>query len=127
MRRATSLKTRIGRLALAYALALQALLGAWASTAVAAGHRFNPAPSLCRTLAAGETPTGDAGGAERIHCVLMCLSGACGGVGPPAASGVAFVFAPLRSVDLLPAIVLDGRRLLAQGGWLTARGPPSIV
>ena len=64
---------------------------------------------------------------ERLGVVVHCIMKWHGGVGPPAASGVAFVFAPLRSVDLLPAIVLDGRRLLAQGGWLTARGPPSIV
>src|ERR671915_415055 len=110
MRRAASLKTRILRLALAYALALQALLGISAATAVVAGHRFDAALSLCRALAADETQRDDTDANPGPHCVQMCLSAACGVADPPAALSVAVVFAPRVAAEVLLVAVTDGRR-----------------
>lgn len=127
MRRAMSLKTTMIRLALAYALALQALLGTWAGASAAADQGFDPARSLCRTLAAGDTQHDDSSAIPGPHCALMCLSAACGAAGPPATFSVGIEFALLRLAGIIVVAVLDGRPASALGGLINARGPPQIA
>ena len=124
MRRGTTFKSRLARLAFAYLLAFQALLGAWAGTATAAGHLVDPSLALCRTVASGDAQQSD--DAPPTHCAAMCLSGACAAGDPPTVSSVAAEYAPARIAILsshdrttVPSTAL----LLTLG----ARGPPQIV
>jgi hypothetical protein len=120
-------KSRLMRLALAYLLAMQALLGAWAGHAAAANSRsLDSSLSLCRTLAAGEMPQSVDDGAPRPHCAAMCLTGACAAGDPPAAVRVAFEFSPPRIAYVSTSDVRDTFPSAAPGRGLNARGPPSI-
>src|SRR5262245_34291884 len=86
------------RLFLAYALALQALLGAWAGALPAAAAAIDPSSSLCRSDASA-SQTGDH--TAPGHCVVMCLSGACASGEPPASIVVATEYAPASLAVLL--------------------------
>lgn len=122
-----SLTSSLARAALAYLVALQALLGAWAGHAMAAGpNAFDPLLTLCRTAAAGETQQSDRDAVVPAHCAVMCLSGACADGSAPAVIGTAMAFLPLQggSIALTTADVIGGAALLS-GAY--ARGPPSIA
>ncbi|MDQ8728833.1 hypothetical protein [Bradyrhizobium sp. LHD-71] len=113
---------------LAYALALQALLGAWVGQAAAASSAsLDPAAALCRTLAGDDTPQSGDEHAPAAHCALMCLTGVCAAGDPPATLAMSIDF-PAGGIVLgsMPDI---GRLLatLAPGGGLNARGPPQIA
>ena len=119
----------LGRIALAYLLALQALLGAFAGHAVAAiPNGFDPSLVLCRTAAAEPQNQGsDHDGVAPPHCVVMCLSGVCAAGDPPATISAEVKFQPLRGrATSLPAFAdADVTALLQPAAH--ARGPPSIV
>jgi heme A synthase len=126
MRRGTPLKTRLARAALAYLLALQAVLGAWAVHA-AASSSIDPALTLCRTTPGGGAQQSGDDAVPAAHCVAMCLSGACGVGDPPAAVGAEADFASFRTAAIS---IRFGRDRLPAGELhvtLNARGPPSIV
>jgi hypothetical protein len=126
--RRRSLTSNLGRVALAYLLALQTLLGAWVGHATAAtSNAFDPSLTLCRTAGAGETQKSDRDGIVPAHCAVMCLSAACGGSAPPALVSAEVEFLPQRvhAVSLPAAADAVGGKLLHRG--LNARGPPSIA
>jgi hypothetical protein len=127
MRRGTSLKARLARIALAYALALQALLGVFAGLAVAAESRsLDPSLSLCRILAGGETQQSDDHPLPGPHCAMMCLSGGCAAGDPPVAASAATEFPPTRAAFVsVPAVDECCSHPVLRFG-LNARGPPSI-
>ena len=128
MRRGTLLRTKLARIALAYALALQALLGAWAGHAGAAhSQALDPASVLCRTLAAGEAQQSRDETVPAPHCAVMCLSGACAAADPPIAASVAAEFSPPRFASISIPNTRNDLAPLAPGGGLNARGPPSIA
>jgi hypothetical protein len=119
----------LGRITLAYLLALQALLGAFAGPAAAATpNGFDPSLVLCRT-ATGEPQNqgSDRDGAAPPHCVVMCLSGACAAGDPPAAITAEVEFqAPRVRAAALPALADAAVGALLPPA-VNARGPPSIV
>jgi hypothetical protein len=115
------------RLLLAYLLALQALLGAWSSVAQASS--FDPALSLCRSMAQGsgaQDQSEPAGGTpERSsHCQLMCLSGGCGSPQPPVAIVSVFACPALHARGVPFDMVAQVRIPVATGVAWNARGPP---
>jgi hypothetical protein len=126
--RVRSLTSRLARVALAYVVALQALLGVWAGHAAAAeSNGFDPSLTLCRTAATGETQKSDRDSALPQHCAVMCLSGACASADPPVVASAEVEFLPLRTRAVAIPVVRD-----AAGGTLphlgvSARGPPSIA
>jgi hypothetical protein len=124
MRRGVSLKSRLARLAVAYAIALQGLLGAWSGVASAHSVERDASLSLCRTLAAGDAAPSD--GAAPNHCVVMCLSGACGGSNPPMPMSVATEYAAPQ-IAVLSGDDHQTTRSIAPFSALSARGPPTIV
>lgn len=127
MRRAMPLTLKLARIALAYALALQALLGAFAGLAVAANSRgIDPALSLCRTVIDGGAQRSGNGEAPVTHCALMCLSGACAAGDPPAAASASVEFPPLRAAFLSVPATDDHCSPPSLRSGLSARGPPSI-
>ena len=128
MRRGTSLTSRLARIALAYALALQALLGAFAGVAVAAGSGgFDPALSLCRTIANDERqPSTDHDGPV-THCAAMCLTGVCAAGDPPLAASAAIEFPPFLVAFMVRFATDDQDASPALFHGLNARGPPSIA
>jgi hypothetical protein len=127
MRRGTGLRSRIARIALAYLLALQAVLGAWAVHSAAAASAADPSLTLCRISPGGDAQQSDNGAARGAHCVAMCLSGACGGGDRPAAASTELELPILHTT----AVTLQhGRDPLHAAEFhipLHARGPPSIV
>lgn len=115
------------RLALAYVLAMQALLGVWAGHAAAANSQLlDPSISLCRTAAAVDAQRSDDSRAPASHCAAMCLSGSCGAGNPPVAVSVATEFAPPHLAYASIPHVRDTFPFGAPGHGLNARGPPSI-
>jgi hypothetical protein len=127
MHRGRSFTFTLARIALAYVLALQALLGAFAGLAVAGDSQsVDTSLSLCRTLADGSSqPTEDHTGLGS-HCALMCLSGACAAGDPPAAASVAAEFSPHRATFTSNPAVDDRPPSAAPGFGKSARGPPSV-
>ena len=126
MRRGT-LKSRLGRIALAYLLALQAVLGAWAVHTAAASTLVDPSLTLCRIIANSDTqPSGD-DTALGPHCVAMCLSGACGAGDPPATVRSEAEFAGSRTTAISVLFGRDHSRPTELHVAPNARGPPSIV
>lgn len=125
MRRTQRLTSRLARFALAYALAVQTLLGAWIVQANAIGA-IDSSQILCRTAASDPQPSRD-DTAPAAHCVMMCVSGACGAGEPPTVAGADIEFAPLRLATTSTYVV--GERLPAASTHigLSARGPPSIA
>jgi hypothetical protein len=126
MRRGTPFKSRLARAALAYLLALQAVLGAWAGHA-AASTSIDPALTLCRTTPSGDAQQSDRDAAPAAHCVAMCLTGACAAGDPPASVSTEAEFASVRTAAIS---IRFGRDHLHPGEFhvaLNARGPPSIV
>jgi hypothetical protein len=122
--RVDSLKFKLARIVIAYAIALQAVLGVFAGPAAAAGA-FDPALSLCRTVT-GEAQSSDDHSAPTTHCAAMCLSGACAGGAPPLAASVS-VEVPQAPAAFITVLAVDDRFALASpGSGLSARGPPSI-
>jgi hypothetical protein len=119
---------RLAHVALAYVVALQALLGVWASHAAAAeSNGFDPSLTLCRTAATGEAQKSDRDAALPQHCAVMCLSGACASADPPVVGSAEVEFLPLRTRAVAIPAIRD-----AAGGTLphlgvSARGPPSIA
>jgi hypothetical protein len=128
MRRGTSLTSKLARIALAYALALQALLGAFAGVAAAAGSDgFDPALSLCRTIVNDERqPSTDHDGPV-AHCAVMCLTGVCAAGDPPVSASSAIEFPPFLVASLVRFAMdnQDASPALFHGP--NARGPPSIA
>jgi hypothetical protein len=123
--RRDSLKLKLTRIALAYAIALQALLGVFAGPGAAAGS-FDPALSLCRTAAGGEAQPSDDHSGPATHCAAMCLSGACAAGEPPLAASASVEF-PQPPAVFVSILAVDDRFALASpGSGLNARGPPSI-
>ena len=123
MRRGGGFKLRLAALALAYAVALQALLGAWVGIASAHSVEDGASLLLCRTLAVGEAPRSD--GTAPVHCVVMCLSGVCADGDPPALASVATEYAP----QPVAPIFGDDRETIRSIGLVSARsarGPPTI-
>ena len=119
----------LARIALAYLVALQALLGAWAGHAAAAAtDAFDPSLVLCRT-ASGEPQNQDTdrNGAVPLHCVVMCLSGVCAGGDPPAMVGAAVEFQPLHGRTIFFAPVTDADVTPLPHAGVNARGPPQVV
>jgi hypothetical protein len=126
MRRGT-LKSRLGRTALAYLLALQAVLGAWAVHTAAASTSVDPSPTLCRIIANTDTqPSGD-DAARGPHCVAMCLSGACSAGDPPASLRTEAEFSAGRTTAISVLFGRDHSRPTELHVPPNARGPPSIV
>lgn len=122
MRRGT--RIRAARLLLAYALALQALLGAWAGAATAGAASFDPSLTLCRT----ENPLSQSGDqAAPAHCVVMCLSGTCGGGDPPANVEAVAEYAPARLASFENPDFRTVFPPAAHGAGPRARGPPPIA
>lgn len=122
--RRDSFKLTLTRIALAYVIALQALLGSWAGSAVAAySLSFDPSLVLCRATG-GDAQSPVHGDGMNQHCAMMCLSGGCAAGGPPAAVSASVTF-PLPLVVAVPSA---GDQLLPVRltGGLHARGPPSI-
>lgn len=126
MRRGTPLKSRLARAALAYLLALQAVLGAWAGQA-AASTSIDPALTLCRTTPSGGAQQSGDDAAPRAHCVAMCLSGACGAGDPPASVSTETKFASFRTAAISIRFGRDRLPATEFHVALNARGPPSIV
>lgn len=126
--RRRSLPSRLARVALAYLLALQALLGVWAGHAAAAEpDAFDPSLTLCRTTATGETQKSDRDAALPQHCAVMCLGGACTSADPPAVASAEVEFLPLRTGAVaIPAVHDVAAGTLLHLG-VSARGPPSIA
>jgi hypothetical protein len=124
MRRGVSFKSRLARLALAYAIALQAVLGAWVAVASAHNVDLDASLSLCRTLASGDAQQSDE--ALPTHCAAMCLSGACAGGNPPSPASVATEYAPPR-IATFSSDDRESVRSIAPLSALGARGPPAIV
>jgi hypothetical protein len=126
MRRGT-LKSRLARIALAYVLALQAVLGAWAGHTAAASTSIDPSLTLCRIIANADTqPSGDDAARGR-HCVAMCLSGACSAGDPPATLSTEAEFAGHRPTAISVLFGRDHSRPTELHVPPNARGPPSIV
>jgi hypothetical protein len=125
MRRGITLKSRLTRIALAYALALQALLGAWAGLAHA-GASFDPSLSLCRTIGTGEAERSGDPATPGSHCAAMCLSGACAAGDPPVVVSVVAEFSAPRLPFIGDTYLVDVVSGAVQSRGLTARGPPSI-
>jgi hypothetical protein len=127
MRRGTPLRSRLATIALAYLLALQAVLGAWAAHTAAAASAADPTLTLCRTTASGDAQQSDDDAAGGAHCVAMCLSGACGAGDPPAAASTELEF-PIQPTWAV-SISVGRDRLHAAEFHLprNARGPPSTV
>ena len=122
MCRGMSFRAKLARLAIAYALALQALLGVWAG--VASAHAIDPSQSLCRTLAAGDAQQSDE--AAPTHCLVMCLSGGCAAGDAPVLVSVATEYAAPRAA----VSTRDDRQTVRSPeplSALSARGPPPIV
>lgn len=119
----------LGRVALAYLVALQALLGAFAGHAAAATPRgFDPSLVLCRTAASDPQNQGsDRDGAVPPHCVVMCLSGACAAGDPPATVKDEADFQPPRGRATSLAAFADADIAALLPPAVNARGPPSIV
>jgi hypothetical protein len=107
---------------------LQALLGAFAGVAAAAGSSgFDPALSLCRTIVNDEQrPSGDHDG-PITHCAVMCLTGVCAAGDPPASASAAIEFPPLLVSSLVWVAIDDQYASPALFHGLNARGPPSIA
>jgi hypothetical protein len=124
MRRGTSLRSKLVRVALAYAIALQALLGAFAGLALADAQ--DPRLSLCRTIASDEAPQSGDHSVPGSHCAVMCSSGACAAGEPPATAGVALEFVPAQAASVFALAVDDRGSPPALRSGLNARGPPSI-
>lgn len=122
------LSPNISRVAFAYLFALQTLLGAWAGTTVTASlASFDPALTLCRTLADGTPQPFDDGAAPRPHCVLMCISSTCNsGSAPAIISAVLEVLPPLAAARPIEA-VREFFLLVTAPVRLSARGPPLVV
>jgi hypothetical protein len=123
MLRGRSLKSRLARLAVAYAIALQGLLGAWGGVGPAHSVERDAMRSLCRTLAADDAPSDQT---TPVHCVVMCLSGACSTGAPPAPATVTTEYAP-RYVAAFFADEREAISSIAPRSVLGARGPPTIV
>jgi hypothetical protein len=121
--RGDSFKLKLTRIVIAYAIALQALLGVFAGPAVGS---FDPALSLCRTVADGEAQPSDDHSGPATHCAAMCLSGACTGGAPPLAASISVEFPQRRAVSVSVLTVDDRFALASPGSGLNARGPPSI-
>lgn len=124
MLRGKSLKSRLARLAIAYAIALQGLLGAWGGIGTAHSVQRDASLSLCRTLAADDAQPSD--GTAPIHCVVMCLSGACGAADPPVLASVTTEYAP-RQITVFLSDDRETVQSIAPFSALSARGPPAIV
>jgi hypothetical protein len=126
--RRRSLSSRLARVALAYLLALQALLGVWAGHAAAAQREgFDPSLTLCRTTAAGESQKSDRDAALPQHCAAMCLSGACASADPPVVVGADVEFQPLRTSVVAISVGHDAASGTLLHLGVSARGPPSIA
>jgi hypothetical protein len=125
MRWGTSFKSKLARLAFAYTLAFQALLGAWAGIAVTANAQaLDPSLSLCRTVTSGDAQQSD--DAAPTHCAVMCLIGACAAGDPPTVLSAAAEYSPPRVAVLSShdRTAVPSTALLLT---LSARGPPPIV
>jgi hypothetical protein len=127
MRRGPSLTSRLARLALAYAIALQTLLGAFAGVAAASSDRFDPALSLCRTIINDEQAPADDHDGPLTHCAVMCLAGVCAAGDPPASASAAITFPPVLVTSLVWVAIDHPDVSPALLFGLNARGPPSIA
>jgi hypothetical protein len=124
MRRGVSLKSKLARLAVAYAIGLQGLLGAWGGFASAHSVERDASLSLCRTLAAGDIQPSDE--TAPVHCVVMCLGGACNTTAPPTPAIVTTEYAP-RQIAVVLAKDQETVRPIAPIFAHSARGPPTVV
>lgn len=119
---------RLARVALAYLLALQAVLGAWAGAGLASPSApFDPALTLCRTQANDAQHPGSDAPALPPHCVLMCLSGACGAGDPPAAVVTKAELLPPAQAPTSLKAVRELFRAATPLVRLSARGPPKVA
>lgn len=126
MRADASGRFKLLRVLLAYVLALQALLGAWAGVAQAGSPFFDPALSLCRTAAPSDSQPTDGSHSQPAHCAVMCLSGGCGSAEPPAAAVVALDY-PKAPVGLAqPHGAAPSALTSVPSHRRNARGPPSL-
>lgn len=126
MRADHSGRFKLLRVLLAYVLALQALLGAWAGVAQAGSPNFDPALSLCRTAISGDSQPVDGSHSLPAHCGVMCLSAGCGTAEPPAALVTALDY-PMAAIGLVRAPRAEplAPRSVSSHGQ-SARGPPSL-
>lgn len=126
MRADASGRLKLLRVLLAYVLALQALLGAWAGVAQAGSLDFDPTLSLCRTASTVNSQPSDGSHSRPAHCAVMCLSGGCGSAEPPAGA-VAVLEYPLALAGMEPAYrSAPTVRVSISIHGLRARGPPSL-
>ena len=124
--RAPSLGKRSFALVLAYLLALQAMLAAWAVLAPAAAGAFGPQAVICSTHANSPAPTSDLPPAQ-CPCGPLCHAGgqATAGAPPPAAvslvvfrTEVAIKTRPLAQQSFLRRIASEPEQ---------ARAPPVLA
>jgi hypothetical protein len=128
MCRGTPLRFRLARAALAYLLALQAVLGVWAAhPAAATSLSIDLSVTLCRTTASGDAQQSGDDAAPRAHCVAMCLSGACGAGDPPGAVATHVEFTAVRATAISILFGRDRLHATKRHVALNARGPPPIV
>lgn len=126
MPRRSRLTSRLGSVALAYLLALQALLGAWVGHSGSGTFAFDPSLTICRTAVAGDMQKSGGEQGTPAHCLVMCLSGTCGAGDPPATvAAVVEPPVPRTGAVSLPAAG-DRVASAAQHVPLNARGPPSV-
>lgn len=109
---------------MAYAIALQALLTAWAGALQPANAGFDPLSVICRTITTEDGQQAPAGKLDHglaCHCTAACHAGHCC-AGPVGA-------ATIIPVPRLAEVILPHRERAAAGAsWLvsdhSARGPP---
>lgn len=125
--RRDSLKFTLARIALAYAIALQALLAAFVGPLAAAGSgSFDPSLVLCRTISTGDVQPAEDRSRSGGHCTAMCLTGVCAASDPPATASVQVEFPPRLAAAVSIAAAGDRPLPATLAPGLRARGPPSI-
>jgi hypothetical protein len=116
---------RAGALALAYLLALQVILTAWAVIAPAAAA-VDGLGVICTTHADGAAPAPGGSQPATCPCGPMCLGGCCPTVGASAASATPVVFRIVAAAVLRPLAEIVGPRRVASAPE-QARAPPVLA
>ena len=124
--RAPSLRRRSFALVLAYLLALQAILTAWAVLAPAAAGAFSPQSALCSTHANSPAPASDLPPAQ-CPCGPLCHAGGQPTAGTPPSPAVSLVV--FRTEVTIKSRPLVQQRLLRRiaSEPEQARAPPVLA
>jgi hypothetical protein len=123
--RAPSLGRRSSALVLAYLLALQAILTAWAVLAPAAAGAFGAQAALCSTHANGPAPSSDLPPAQCL-CGPLCHAGAAPLLGAPSETASVAVSHSLTVAVAWHVPPTDKTRDIATSPQ-QARAPPLTV